>query len=408
MTNTAAPQTFNCPHCGAPLEPVKGVKSVKCTYCNNTVVVPKPLRTRPAQAAAPLPSLAAAQLPSLARRQRIGQRLVIAAAAVVVLLVVGMARGISWLVDSLDRSLGGTSSSVPTTSIQSAMATMNSMIPGADTSGYATIGLKFGAQGIGAGFFEDARSVALDRSGNILVGDFQDRRVQTFDPSGKFLSTFSVGAGTGVEALAVGPDGKIYVAHDGTVSIHDPSGKLLGSLDGVDGANALTFSPDGNLYLITSGDQVKRYDAGGNVTLTIPQAFQSVLGMGESNPSIAVDGLGNIYIVGDYNNTVLKYSPDGKYLDRFGGTAPNHGPVVPGTVFTASGITVDGYGRVFVSDWNTDIQVFDTNGAFLKSIEADTLGYDASIFGMAGNGRDTLYLALGDQIMEVKIQAPAQ
>src|SRR3972149_4772492 len=39
------PQTFNCPNCGAPLDyPGGSEATVRCPYCNNSVIVPAELR----------------------------------------------------------------------------------------------------------------------------------------------------------------------------------------------------------------------------------------------------------------------------------------------------------------------------------------------------------------------------
>jgi DNA-directed RNA polymerase subunit RPC12/RpoP len=61
--------------------------------------------------------------------------------------------------------------------------------------GFASQTLSFGSEGIGSGMHEDARSVGVDGSGNIIVADYQDGRVQTFDPSGKLVSAFSLSSG---------------------------------------------------------------------------------------------------------------------------------------------------------------------------------------------------------------------
>ena len=378
MTNATAPGTFNCPHCGAPIEPEKGVRSMLCKYCNNTVIIPKELRTRLGQA--PLVG------PTSPRFGKGCARVAIVVAVVGVLAVAGLVFGIVSMVKNMTKDIPGVSSI---------------------TSGFAKPVLTFGSQGIGQGMFSDARSVAVDGKGNILVGDYKDGRVQTFTASGKYLSTFSVGT-DGVTTLAISPDGKVYVVHGGILSIYDTTGNEIGNVAGAQGTDALAFGSDGSLYILTDEDTVKHFDAGGNLTLTIPNAFASVTGSGESTQYIAVDGIGNIYIIGDYNCTVLKYSPTGKYVDQFGGKAESSGPAVPGTVFTPSGIGVDGYGRVFVSDWNSDVQVFDSNDTPLQSIDVLTLGFTSTPFGMTLDNQGKLYLALGDKIMVLSIQKPSQ
>ena len=51
------PKSFNCPHCGAPLDYNDGVgATLQCPFCNNTVIVPEELRSA---AASPSGQLAA-------------------------------------------------------------------------------------------------------------------------------------------------------------------------------------------------------------------------------------------------------------------------------------------------------------------------------------------------------------
>ena len=378
MTNTAASGTFPRPHCGGLLEPEKGVKTMSCKYCNALVTIPKELRTRPISEAAP----AGPTVPAFGKGC-IRAAVLVAVIGVLILAALGIG-GYVWLRNAT-RDIPGVSSI---------------------TSGFAVKSMTFGTQGIEPGMFEDACSVAVDGQGDILVGDYQDGRVQTFSPSGKYLSYFT--AGSEVDALAVGPDGNVTVAHDGKLSVYDPSGKELGTIEGADGTASLTFGADGSLYVLTRDDRVIRYDPGGTVTLTIANAFQSVLGSGESDPHIAVDGRGNIYVVGPDSDTVLKYSPAGQYMDKFGGRAESTGPAIPGTLFNASGIGVDGYGRVFVSDWNTDVEVFDSSGTPLQAIDALTLGFTTNPFGMALDTHGPLYLADGESVMVLKIKAPSQ
>ena len=383
MTDDASVYTFNCPSCGAPIEPLPGADMMKCKFCGSTVSIPKASRRRTrtsssAPASAPIGSGCT--------------KWIVVIAVIAIFLVAGLAAG-AYVIGSIVAS-------------NPAVGNASSALSSVTGSGIAKPVLTFGSRGIGRGMFTDARVVAIDPHGNIIVGDEQDGRVQTFDPSGKFISQFSLGPKVTVRALAVSPDGKLYVAHEGKVSVYDSSGEEVNTLEAAHSADALTFGSDGKLYALTTDDAVERLDAKGEIDLTIPSAFESVLGDSESTQYIAVDGLGNIYIVGDYNCVVLKYSPSGKFLDQFGGKAESHGPAVLGTLFTPSGIVVDGYGRIFVSDVNTDVEVFDANDKPLKSIDSLTLGFTANVYGMTIDGQNNIYLALGDKIQKLQVQKP--
>jgi hypothetical protein len=51
------PQTFNCPNCGAPLDyDGSGYPTMRCPFCNNSVVVPQELRVRRDSPVAPASS----------------------------------------------------------------------------------------------------------------------------------------------------------------------------------------------------------------------------------------------------------------------------------------------------------------------------------------------------------------
>jgi NHL repeat. len=48
--------------------------------------------------------------------------------------------------------------------------------------------MEFGSEGIGPGMFTSASSIAVDGSGRIYVGEYDDGRIQVFDPEGKFIT----------------------------------------------------------------------------------------------------------------------------------------------------------------------------------------------------------------------------
>ncbi len=55
MANDSSIRAFKCPACGAPLEPERGVSSMKCNYCGGTVIIPESLRTpAPSSTSAPV------------------------------------------------------------------------------------------------------------------------------------------------------------------------------------------------------------------------------------------------------------------------------------------------------------------------------------------------------------------
>jgi len=276
------------------------------------------------------------------------------------------------------------------------------------TPSFASSLLSFGEEGMGAGMLNDPRSIGVNSRGDIYVGDYNDGRIQIFDSRGTFLKLVSLGNDTYIAGLVVAPDGSFYACVSGQILPFNPSGQELqtpvydvpsGMLGYID---SIALGADGSLYAATSGEAIFRFGPGGEINLTIQDAFTSVTDHPELDMHLAVDGLGNIYVLGTFNNLVLKYSPEGKYLDRFGGETqhPAEG-VDPGRFQAPDTIAVDGYGRIYVSDiWG--IQVFDTNGQYL-----DFFGIDGVAFGMAFGLDNNLYIASSTpNILKYQIQKP--
>jgi hypothetical protein len=104
-----------------------------------------------------------------------------------------------------------------------------------------------------------------------------------------------------------------------------------------------------------------------------PAAVSAITSQHGGFPRLVVDGLGNIYIACASPAVVLKYSRDGKYVDRFGGDAEDITKFEPGKFVSPLGIAIDGYGRIFVND-SYDLQVFDSSGKYLKDISGGYYG----------------------------------
>jgi len=114
----------------------------------------------------------------------------------------------------------------------------------------------------------------------------------------------------------------------------------------------------------------------------------------ELSVKIALDGLGNIYALGSFTSAVYKFSPDGKFINKFGGKGDE-----PGLFRSTQAIAVDSQSRVYVSDFG-GIHVFDSNGRFIKFIKLKpgTIG-----FALTFNNNDELFIASRDHVVKVKV-----
>lgn len=257
--------------------------------------------------------------------------------------------------------------------------------------------LVFGGEGIGPGLFEDARSIAVDPDGNIYVGEYTGGRVQVFDAQGEFVTQWMVDPEMPLRGLAVDRQGTVYAVQGGQIyRFHGSSGEALGSLEYEMGRgfDDLAIGADGGLVAAwyNNRDDLVRFDDGGLVVWTIQQAISGQSGDSELNIRVAIDGLGNVYALGTFNDAVFKFSSQGRFLTRFGSAGEE-----PGQFQAPSSIAVDGHGLVYVGDIK-GIQVFDSNGRYLERVEVDGVPS-----GLAFNDAGELFVAARTQVIVFKI-----
>jgi DNA-directed RNA polymerase subunit RPC12/RpoP len=274
----------------------------------------------------------------------------------------------------------------PISQVQTAIATEVGSVfsGGTQIGGSAAPILTFGGEGIGQGLLKDARSIAIDGQGRIYTAEYTGGKVQVFDSQGKFLAQWMVDAKLPLLSLAVSPQGTVYIVQGGKIQAYDGmTGKSLGAINvpKAVGFSSVIATSTGKLAATSSGsDDILLFDNQGTVALTIPNAISSQSGDSESIMHLAVDGLGNIYALGTVNNAVFKFSPEGKFLNRFGSQGQ-----AAGQFQAVENIAVDGQGQVYVSDIK-GIQVFSSDGRYLKTIKLP----DGVPFGMAFNQKGDL------------------
>lgn len=267
---------------------------------------------------------------------------------------------------------------------------------------FANTTLAFGEKGIGQGMLQDTRLIGVDGNGNIVAADYQDGRVQTFDSNGKFVSMFSISPKVIISAMAVGRDGKIYMARGQKIFIYDSAGQQISEIsDSKHGYSDVTLSADGTLYAIANDETIVRFKSDGTIDLEIPDTFTNATGNTDIDTHLAVDGLGNMYILGSFNYAVLKYSPQGKFINRFG--SENKGSNSdPAKFESPMAIAVDGYGRVFVGDFS-GVLAFDSNGAYIATANID----QGVPYSLVFDGQNKLYTVTSqDKVYRLEIQKP--
>lgn len=140
---------------------------------------------------------------------------------------------------------------------------------------------------------------------------------------------------------------------------------------------ALAIAPDGSLYVAdTRNHRIQHLDAAGQVLKTWGSfgdlnTGSAPLGTFNEPWGIAVGPDGSVYVTDTWNHRVQKFSAEGTPLTMWGifGTAET-----PGALYGPRGIAVDQTGKVYVADTgNKRIVVFDANGAILTSFGTEGL-----------------------------------
>ncbi len=120
----------------------------------------------------------------------------------------------------------------------------------------------------------------------------------------------------------------------------------------------------GNLYVADNlNNRIQKFTTiGGYVTQWGNSAPTTGGGNGQFNSpyGVAVDSLGNVYVVDTGNNRIQYFDPSGNYLGQWGTTGSG-----PGQFSTPYGVAVNSSGIVYVGDNNDRIQEFTTIGGYI-------------------------------------------
>jgi DNA-binding beta-propeller fold protein YncE len=226
-----------------------------------------------------------------------------------------------------------------------------------------------GGKGIGRGQFDSPTGIAVDGSGNVLVADTGNGRIEKFSPTGAFLSVIGTkGSGSGQFAqpngIAIDRVGNIYVADAGNhrVSTLKPDGTFIAEWKGPElgfyGPRRIAIGPDDSIYVVDQGNsRIVKLNPNGTV-VTGWGSKGNGDGQFNDSTSVAVDPATNkVYVADPRNKRIQVFDDNGKFLTKW--SVPEWGQPVGFEDLAIDSQT----GRLYASSTHLDaVLVFDLNG----------------------------------------------
>jgi DNA-binding beta-propeller fold protein YncE len=208
----------------------------------------------------------------------------------------------------------------------------------------------FGKLGTGNGQFTDPSGIGINKAGDIYVADTGSDRVEEFGPNRHFLRLW-VTAYSHPTYLAVAPNGYIYITGQGTDGIHvegfTPSGGFYTQFGGpgvfASTAGGLAVGPNGHVYVGDySGGRVEEWKASsGNATYvrSLANSGQAAV-LGPIGVSVTKSA---IFVSDNGHERAIELKPGGAFVRTFGTSGK-------GKLDNPGFMGIDCRGDVYVSD----------------------------------------------------------
>ena len=284
--------------------------------------------------------------------------------------------------------------------------------------------LSFGKEGLGEGEFKRAESIAVDRDGNIYVGD-GTLRIQKFDAKGKFLQLWNVTEGkvkadekyyTAVDNMAIDSKNRLYAVVGGKdlLRYDAVTGKFIDKIElygekwmnrpqeaQIDDIVMLnddrlavfaTSFPEGEYIIMVSpeGKQEIKFKDLWKKQAHKPEDIQSSVSQGR----MIINVTGDMFLMENMATNkeyLYHFKPDGTYVDRFTWEgAPDFG------IFGKKSIAFNSKGEIFAyNQKKKEMSVLSTDGVLLRSFPLSPDSFDA----MTLDAADNIYV-VSDKMIE--------
>ncbi len=236
--------------------------------------------------------------------------------------------------------------------------------------------------------FYQPKGVAVDKAGNVYIGDSGNYRIKKFDSEGRFITQWgSPGQGDGqfemIGSIKVDSSGTVYVLdtdfgkwEHNRIQKFTPYGQFIATLERK-AADAdkiklpIDLAPDDEDSVLvlavdynpkrnrTYGVRIEKYSRDGEFISQWGTDAGSGDGQLMRPRAIDVDAMGNVYIVDGDNDRVQKFDSDGKFMAKWGAEGEGNG-----LFRTPRSIAVNKAGYLHVLD-NYCLQKFSPEGVFL-------------------------------------------
>jgi ribosomal protein S27AE len=270
--------------------------------------------------------------------------------------------------------------------------------------------LTIGKEGLGNGEFKNAESVAVDKNGNIYVGD-GTLRIQKFDREGKFLQLWNVTEGSvkadekytsGINNLAVDSKNRLYVVagHKDLLRYDAGNGKFIDKIP-LYGEKWMNTPQEATIQdiVMLNDDRLAvfatSFPEGEYVMMVSPEGkpeikYKDLLKKQISNMPAIMRGTMLVNVTGDIflmnglateKQYLYRYKADGSYVDRFTWDgAPTLG------TFGNKVIALNSKGEIYAyNSAKSQISVLTVEGVLLRNFPLKPDSFNRMILDAADN-----------------------